>query len=36
LCDYSIIVPSSNGARVQEVHTLLLHAICEALEAAYT
>lgn len=36
LCDYSIIVPSNNGARVQEVHTLLLHAICEALEAAYT
>jgi D-sedoheptulose 7-phosphate isomerase len=30
--DYAIIVPSQNGARVQEVHTLLLHAICEEIE----
>lgn len=35
LADYSVVVPSSNGARTQEVHTLLLHAICEALEEAY-
>jgi D-sedoheptulose 7-phosphate isomerase len=30
--DYAIIVPSQNGARVQEVHTLVLHAICEEIE----
>ncbi|MBC8077099.1 MAG: SIS domain-containing protein [Chloroflexales bacterium] len=35
LADHALIVPSSNGARVQEAHTLLLHAICEAVEAAY-
>jgi D-sedoheptulose 7-phosphate isomerase len=30
--DYAIIVPSQNGARVQEVHTLVLHAICEEID----
>lgn len=33
LADHAIIVPSSNTARIQEVHSLLLHAICEAIEA---
>lgn len=32
LADRSLVVPSANGARVQEVHTLLLHAICERIE----
>ncbi len=32
LADHSIIVPSTNNARIQEVHGLLLHAICEAVE----
>lgn len=32
LADHSIIVPSANGARIQEVHGLILHAICEAVE----
>lgn len=35
LADHALVVPSPNGARVQEAHTLLLHAICEAVEAAY-
>jgi D-sedoheptulose 7-phosphate isomerase len=35
LADCALVVPSANGARVQEVHTLLLHAICEAVEAAF-
>ena len=33
LADHTIIVPSTNNARIQEVHGLLLHAICEAVEA---
>ncbi len=32
LADYAIIVPSANTARIQEVHTLILHAICEQVE----
>ena len=35
LADNALVVPSNNGARVQEAHTLLLHAICEAVEAAF-
>lgn len=32
LADHTVIVPASNTARIQEAHTLLLHAICEALD----
>ncbi len=33
LAAQSIIVPSQTTARIQEVHTLLLHCICEQIEA---
>jgi D-sedoheptulose 7-phosphate isomerase len=32
LADHALIVPSNNTARIQEVHTLILHAICEQVE----
>lgn len=32
LVDYSLVVPSQSTARIQEVHTLILHAICEEVE----
>jgi D-sedoheptulose 7-phosphate isomerase len=32
LVEYGIIVPSQATSRVQEVHTLLVHAICEQIE----
>lgn len=32
LADHALIVPSQNTARIQEVHTLFLHAICEQVE----
>lgn len=32
LADHALVVASENSARIQEVHTLLLHAICEELE----
>ncbi len=33
-CDVLIAVPSSNVARIQEVHSLCLHALCGAIERA--
>jgi len=30
LADHSIIVPHDQSARIQEIHTLILHAICES------
>jgi D-sedoheptulose 7-phosphate isomerase len=30
--DHAIVVPSDNSARIQEIHGLILHAICEELE----
>ncbi|WP_298821138.1 D-sedoheptulose-7-phosphate isomerase [Chloroflexus sp.] len=32
LADHTLIVPSANTARIQEVHTLILHAVCEEVE----
>ena len=32
LADYPIVVPSGNSARIQEIHGLILHAICEEIE----
>jgi D-sedoheptulose 7-phosphate isomerase len=34
VCQHEIIVPSSTTARIQEVHTLILHQWLEAVEAA--
>lgn len=33
LADHAIVVPSDNSARIQELHGLILHAICEEVEA---
>jgi len=35
LADVAIHVPHRNTARIQEIHTLALHAICEAVERAF-
>jgi D-sedoheptulose 7-phosphate isomerase len=32
LADHALVVPSANSARIQEVHGLILHAICEEIE----
>lgn len=32
LCDYVLIVPSKSTPRVQEIHTLTVHILCELLE----
>lgn len=33
MCDHEIVVPSDNTARIQEVHTLILHQWLEAIDA---
>jgi D-sedoheptulose 7-phosphate isomerase len=33
LCDHQIVVPSQNTARIQEVHTLILHQWLERIDA---
>ena len=35
LCDLAWVVPHEDTARIQEIHGLLLHCICEAVERAY-
>ena len=32
LCDYEIVVPSGNTARIQEIHTLVLHQWLEVID----
>jgi|APCry1669189070_1035195.scaffolds.fasta_scaffold11637_1 D-sedoheptulose 7-phosphate isomerase len=35
LADHVLVVPSASSARIQEVHTLILHAICEEIEGRF-
>ncbi|NJP05219.1 MAG: SIS domain-containing protein [Chloroflexaceae bacterium] len=35
LANYALVVPSNSTARIQEVHTLILHAMCEAVEQVF-
>lgn len=32
LCDHALVVPSSSTPRIQEVHHLLIHLLCELVE----
>jgi len=34
LCDVAVVVPEDNAQRIQEIHTLAVHLICELLETA--
>jgi D-sedoheptulose 7-phosphate isomerase len=34
-CDEAFVVPHQNTARIQEMHTLALHVICEAVERKF-
>jgi phosphoheptose isomerase len=34
LCDVAVVVPDDNTQRIQEIHTLAVHAVCELVEAA--
>lgn len=35
MCDIAMVVPSASTPRVQEVHTLVIHALSEALEQSF-
>jgi D-sedoheptulose 7-phosphate isomerase len=35
ICDINMIVPSNTTARIQEMHILIGHIICEAIDASY-
>jgi D-sedoheptulose 7-phosphate isomerase len=35
-CDHEIVVPSDDSARIQEVHTFVMHAWLEQVEVAFT
>ncbi|OGC50279.1 phosphoheptose isomerase [candidate division WWE3 bacterium RIFCSPHIGHO2_01_FULL_40_23] len=34
-CDLSLIVPSSDTARIQEMHILIIHTLCDIIEAGF-
>ncbi len=36
LCDHELIVPSDSTARIQEVHTLILHTWLDQIDAVFT
>jgi len=35
LCDYEIIIPHSDTARIQETHKVIYHTICQLIEQAF-
>lgn len=35
LCDAALVIPHAESARIQEIHTLALHLICEAVERRF-
>jgi D-sedoheptulose 7-phosphate isomerase len=36
ICDYNIVVPSKVTARIQEIHILTAHIICEMIDSHFT
>ena len=35
LCDINLVVPSSDTARIQEMHIFFVHTICQAIDVAF-
>ena len=35
LCDMNVVVPSNDTARIQEMHILIIHTICAAIDGAF-
>ncbi|EAK4032685.1 TPA: D-sedoheptulose 7-phosphate isomerase [Campylobacter jejuni] len=35
LCDYNLVVPSDDTARIQEMHILIIHALCQIVDESY-
>jgi len=34
-CNNAIIIPSSDTARIQEMHILIIHTLCAAIDEAF-
>ncbi|MBK1992647.1 phosphoheptose isomerase, partial [Campylobacter sp. 2018MI35] len=32
ICDYNLVVPSNDTARIQEMHILIIHALCQIVD----
>ncbi|AXP08366.1 D-sedoheptulose 7-phosphate isomerase [Campylobacter hepaticus] len=35
LCDYNLVVPSSDTARIQEMHILIIHTLCQIIDEGF-
>ncbi|MBR2148684.1 MAG: phosphoheptose isomerase, partial [Campylobacter sp.] len=35
LCDINVVAPSNDTARIQEMHILIIHTICAAVDGAF-
>ncbi|RKO64242.1 phosphoheptose isomerase [Campylobacter sp. P255] len=35
LCDHNIVIPSDDTARIQEMHILIIHCLCDLIEEEY-
>ena len=35
ICELNLVVPSSDTARIQEMHILIIHTICGGVDKAY-
>lgn len=35
LCDYNLVVPSDDTARIQEMHILIIHTLCQIIDGSY-
>ncbi|HID0706044.1 TPA: D-sedoheptulose 7-phosphate isomerase [Campylobacter jejuni] len=35
LCDYNLVVPSDDTARIQEMHILIIHALCQIIDEGF-
>ncbi|EFK9911455.1 D-sedoheptulose 7-phosphate isomerase, partial [Campylobacter jejuni] len=35
LCDYNLVVPSDDTARIQEMHILIIHTLCQIIDESF-
>ncbi|EAK3810124.1 phosphoheptose isomerase, partial [Campylobacter coli] len=35
LCDHNLVVPSDDTARIQEMHILIIHTLCQIVDESF-
>lgn len=35
LCDYNLVIPSDDTARIQEMHILIIHTLCQIIDEGF-